>query len=59
MRSDDLMIVSNTTVHGTVNDERYEGSIRAEFNPERGGVSRCEFSALPKSFTPATLNTHT
>jgi hypothetical protein len=54
-----VSIVSQTVVDGYVNDQRYVGSIEAEFHTERGGRSTCEFSALPERFDPTTLGTHT
>ena len=52
-------IVSRTVVDGVINDQRYVGSIEAEFHTDRGGRSTCEFSALPERFNPGTIGTHT
>ncbi len=52
-------IVSNTDLIGTVNDQAVEGRISAVINPSFGGNSTCEFSALPKGFSPGTFGTHT
>jgi hypothetical protein len=54
-----VRIVSYTNVAGVINDQRYVGSIEAEFETVRGGSSRCEFTELPQTFNPGTLGTHT
>jgi hypothetical protein len=54
-----VRIVSYTNVAGVINDQRYVGAIRAEFDTLGGGSSSCEFTELPATFDPATLGTHT
>lgn len=52
-------VVSYTNVSGVINDQRYVGVIEAEFDTNRGGSSRCDFTELPRTFNPGTLGTHT
>ena len=54
----DVEILSLTKLSGVVNDSRVSGEISATLNPNRGGVSTCQFSHLPKGFTPGTFGTH-
>ena len=46
-----------TSITGTVNDQLLKGSVQAILDPDRGGRSACEFSDLPRDFTPAALGT--
>ncbi len=54
-----LRVVSYTNVAGVINDQRYVGTIEAEFDTTLGGSSQCEFTELPRTFNPGTLGTHT
>ena len=46
-------IVVQTTISGIVNGETIKGNVRASLNTDVGGRSACEFSDLPRGFTPA------
>lgn len=50
-------IAVRTTVSGTVNDETVKGNVRASINTDFGGRSECEYSDLPRGFTPAVFGT--
>lgn len=55
----DLEVTARTLISGLVNGQALEGNVLAELNTGGGGRSKCEFSRLPKRFTPASLGTHT
>jgi hypothetical protein len=50
-------IIVRTTVSGAVNDETVRGNVRASINTDVGGRSECEYSELPRGFTPAVFGT--
>jgi hypothetical protein len=52
-------ITARTTISGTVNGHAMKGNVLATFNTGRGGHSACEFSQLPRGFTPATFGNQT
>ena len=52
-KSIDLKVRGKVT--GTVNGSAIEGSVAASINTGRGGLASCEFTQLPKGFTPATI----
>ena len=50
-------ITVRTRISGMVNGQVMRGNVVASLDPDRGGRSSCEFSDLPRGFTPATLGT--
>lgn len=50
-------IAVQTTISGIVNGEIIKGNVRASLNTDVGGRSACEFSDLPRGFTPAVFGT--
>jgi hypothetical protein len=50
-------ITVRTAILGIVNGERIKGNVLASLNTDTGGNSACEFSDLPRGFTPATFGT--
>lgn len=55
----DVAVTSRTTITGSVNQSRVEGTVVATVNTGRGGTSTCRFTALPPAFNPGTFGTHT
>jgi hypothetical protein len=50
-------IIARTVISGVVNGQAMRGTVLASLNTDLGGRSACEFSDLPRDFTPATLGT--
>lgn len=50
-------IAVRTTISGIVNGEVIKGNVLASLNTDVGGRSACEFSDLPRGFTPAVFGT--
>lgn len=48
-------ITVHTTISGIVNGEAMKGKVVASLDTDAGGRSTCEFSELPRGFTPATF----
>jgi hypothetical protein len=52
-------ITVRTAISGIVNDEMIKGNVLASLNTDVGGKSTCEFSDLPRGFTPAVFGAFT
>jgi hypothetical protein len=50
-------ITVRTAISGIVNGEMMKGNVLASLNTDVGGRSACEFSDLPRGFTPAAFGT--
>jgi hypothetical protein len=50
-------ITARSVVSGIVNGQALKGNVLASLNTDRGGRSSCEYSELPRGFTPATFGT--
>ena len=46
-----------STVSGIVNGQAIKGNVVATIDPNRGGLSSCEFSKLPRNFIPSSIGT--
>jgi hypothetical protein len=50
-------ITARSIISGVVNGQAMKGNVVAWLNTDVGGRSSCEFSNLPRGFTPATFGT--
>jgi hypothetical protein len=50
-------ITARTIISGIVNGQAMKGTVLASLDTDAGGRSACEFSSLPRGFTPATFGT--
>jgi len=50
-------ITVRTVISGIVNGETLKGNVLASLDTDVGGRSACEFSDLPRGFTPAAFGT--
>ncbi|HZB28687.1 MAG TPA: hypothetical protein VE465_00830 [Streptosporangiaceae bacterium] len=50
-------IAVRTAISGIINGEKIKGNVLATLDTDFGGRSACEFSDLPRGFTPAAFGT--
>ena len=50
-------ITARTVISGVVNGQAMKGTVLASLNTDLGGRSSCEFSELPRGFTPGSFGT--
>ena len=51
------IVKARTVLSGIVNGQLMRGTVEASLNTDEGGSSACDFSELPRGFTPATFGT--
>ncbi len=51
------IVTARTVISGIVNGELMRGTVEATLDTDQGGNSACDFSDLPRDFTPGTLGT--